>query len=103
MRKAGCEMKNILIIDGAENCEYAIFAVTEDEFTKIFPADGQNVEFVEDLVERIGDDGIASLMNPVWKREVKKPNANGIHGTLFYELYSKKKYYPTKNDQQMIT
>jgi hypothetical protein len=95
-------VKNILIIDGAENCEYAIYAVTEDEFTKIFPENRQNVEFIEDLVERIGDGGVASLMAPVWKREVKKPDVRGIHGTLFYQLYWKKKFYPTKNDQEMV-
>ena len=95
-------MKNVLIIDGAENCEYEIFAMTEDEFKVVFPGDRQNVEFIEDLVDRIGDDGVASLFKPVWRREVEKPDVMGIHGTLFYQLYSKKKFYPTKNDREMI-
>jgi len=95
-------MKNILIIDGAQNCEYAIYAATDEEFDKIFPAMGQNVEFIEDLEGRIGDDGIQSLMPPIWKREIKKPDVRGIHGTLFYQLYWKKKFYPTKNDQEMM-
>jgi hypothetical protein len=95
-------MKNVLIIDGAENCAYAIYAMTDDEFGVAFPGDKQNVEFIEDIVDRIGDDGVASLFNPVWKREVKKPNVMGIHGTIFYQLYWKKKFYPTKNDQEMV-
>ena|SRR5215831_6676640 len=95
-------MKNVLVIDGAENCEYQIFAMTDDEFSVVFPGDKQNVEFIEDLVDRIGDDGVAALLGPVWKREVKKPHVMGIHGTLFYQLYWKKKFYPTKNDQEMV-
>jgi hypothetical protein len=94
-------MKNVLIIDGAENCEYSIFAMTEDEFRVAFPGDRQNVEFIEDLVDRIGDDSVASLFKPVWQRKVRKPDVAGIHGTIFYQLYWKKKFYPTKNDQEM--
>jgi hypothetical protein len=95
-------VKNVLIIDGAENCEYAIFAMTEDEFSVVFPGDRQNVEFIEDLVDRIGDDGVAALLKPVWRRKVEKADVIGIHGTIFYQLYWKKKFYPTKNDQEMV-
>jgi hypothetical protein len=95
-------MKNVLIIDGAGNCEYSIFAMTEDEFRTVFPGERQNVEFIEDLVDRVGKDSVAPLLNPVWQREIKKPDVIGIHGTLFYQLYWKKKFYPTKNDQEMI-
>jgi len=94
-------MKNILVIDGAENCEYAIFSMSEDEFKIAFPGDRQNVEFIEDLVDRMGDDGVASLFKSVWRREVKKSDVIGIHGTIFFQLYWKKKFYPTKNDQEM--
>jgi hypothetical protein len=94
-------VKNVLIIDGAANCEYSIFAMTEDEFTTVFPGDRQNVEFIEDLVDRLGEDGVASLFKSVWQREVRKPDVMGIHGTLFYQLYWKKKFYPTKNDREM--
>jgi hypothetical protein len=96
-------MKNVLIIDGAENCEYQIFAMTHDEFKVVFPGDRQNVEFIEDLVDRISDDGVAAMLTPIWKREVKKPDVMGIHGTIFYQLYWKKKFYPTKNDREMIS
>jgi hypothetical protein len=95
-------MKNVLIIDGADNCEYAIFAMTDDEFKVVFPGERQNVEFIEDLVDRISEEGVASLFKAVWKRGVKKPDVVGIHGTLFYQLSWKRKYYPTKNDQEMI-
>lgn len=96
------EMKNVLIIDGAENCEYAIYSMTQEEFAVVFPENNQNVEFIEDLVDRVGDDGVANLLTPVWGRGVRKSEVNGIHGTLFYQLYWKKKFYPTKNDMEMV-
>lgn len=95
-------MKNIQVIDGAVNSEYAIYAVTDEEFAKIFPADGQNVEFIEDLRERLGEDEIDEVFRHVWGRRVDKPDVVGIHGTLFYELLEKKEYYPEKNDRTMI-
>lgn len=42
------------------------------------------------------------MMSEVWKRPVAKTDVVGIHGTLFYELGFKKKYYPTKKDSEMI-
>lgn len=95
-------MKNIQVIDGAENSEYAIYAVTDEEFALIFPADGQNVEFIEDLIERLGEDNADKVFEHVWGRRVDKLDVVGIHGTLFYELLEKKRYYPDKNDRTMI-
>ena len=37
-------MKNILVIDGAENCAYSVFQATEAEFRLIFPEDGQDTD-----------------------------------------------------------
>lgn len=95
-------MKNIQVIDGACNSEYAIYAVTDEEFASIFPAQSQNVEFIEDMLERLGSDETGRVFEHVWERRVEKPDVVGIHGTLFYELLEKKKYYPTKNDREMI-
>lgn len=96
-------MKNIQVIDGAENTEYAIYEVTDEEFLQIFPGERQNVEFIEDMFERLGDDECNKVFEHIWDRRVDKPKAFGIHGTLFYELLWKKKYYPTKNDTEMVT
>ena len=43
-------MKNIQIIDWAENCSFSICLVDDDDLALIFPAPEQDVEFVEDLV-----------------------------------------------------
>jgi len=91
-------LKNIQVIDGATNAAYTIFAVTEDEFRLIFPDDGQDIEIIEDMVERLGDDRVGEIMAPVWDREVRKPEVCGIHGTLFYGLPEKKKYYENKRE-----
>jgi len=38
----------------------------------------------------------------LWKRLVNKGEAQGIHGTLFYQLLHKKRYYPTKKESEMV-
>ena len=91
-------MKNIQVIDGAVNAAYTIFAVTEDEFCLIFPGDGQDIEVIEDMVARLGDDRVGKIMAPVWDREIPKPEVCGIHGTLFYGLAEKRKYYESKRE-----
>ena len=91
--------KNILVIDNAVNCVYDIFAVDDETFTIIFPND-QDIEFVEDLVLRIGDSEAGKLLQPVWKNRVRKVEVSGIHGTLFFDCLHKKQYYPTKRDEE---
>jgi hypothetical protein len=49
-------VKNIQIIDGADNATYSIFEATEDEFRTIFPGPGQDIEVVEDYGSRVGED-----------------------------------------------
>ena len=96
-------MKNVQIIDGADNCTYSIFAFSDEEFATVFPGEGQDIEFIEDVVARIGDKQVGKMLGPVWQRTVDKRDVNGIHGTFFYGLYFKKKYYPTKRDAEMIS
>ncbi len=97
------QMKNVQIIDGTNNCAYMIYAFTEDELTLIFPEPGQDVEFVEDAIDRIGVAEVGKALSEVWKRPVNKAELSGLHGTLFYELIGKKKYYPTKKEGEMVT
>ncbi len=94
-------MKNIQVIDRAENCTYSIFAATDEEFESIFP-NGADIEFVEDFIERAGDDTATRVTCELWKRPVQKDAAQGIHGTLFYQLAQKKRYYPTKKESEMV-
>jgi hypothetical protein len=94
-------MKNIQVIDGAENCVYDIFAATEDQFVLIFPR-GTDIAFIDEVYDRESPDLLDAAFREIWSRPVRKTDANGIHGILFYELESKKQYYPSRKDQEAI-
>ena len=94
-------MKNIQIIDGAQNCVYDIFAATDEEFATIFPP-GTDIAFINEVYER-GDGKLLDVVfDRIWQRRVKKADAQGIHGVVFYELDKKKAYYPTRKDEEAV-
>jgi hypothetical protein len=95
-------LKNIQVIDRAENSTYSIFAATDEEFEAIFPASA-DIEFVEDFFERVGEETATKITLELWKRPVAKKDVHGIHGTLFYQLTHKKRYYPTKKESEMVS
>lgn len=76
-------MKNVQIIDGANNATFSIFQATDEEFVAIFP-DGCDMELSEDFWERLGPTEAGRVLGPVWSRPILKRDAVGIHGTLFY-------------------
>lgn len=86
-------MKNVQIIDGADNATFSIFQATDEEFEAIFP-DGRDMEFIEDLVDRLGEKQAGALLAPLWDRPILKREIQGLHGTLFYEWADRKHYYP---------
>jgi hypothetical protein len=94
-------MRNVQVIDGAENCTYSIYAFTDRKFLKIFPTPEQDVEFIEDALERLGTEALDRILKKVWARPVRKPDVVGIHGTLFYELDHKKRFYPSKSESDV--
>ena len=77
-------MRNILIVDGAINATFSVFQATEEEFRAIFP-DDRDMEIAEDFVERVGEIHATEILTPIWQRPILKRDANGIHGTLFYD------------------
>lgn len=91
-------MKNIQIIDGADNCVYDIFAATEEEFELIFPT-GQDVAFIDEVLSRGPADALETAFSRIWQRRLRKHDAVGIHGLLFYDLDHKKQYYPARVDE----
>jgi hypothetical protein len=94
-------MKNIQVIDGAENSVYDIFSATDEEFALIFPA-GQDVAFIDEVMARGAEKRLDEVFTRIWQRRVPKRDAMGIHGLLFYELEHKKRYYPTRRDEEAI-
>ncbi|BCY02063.1 hypothetical protein [Stutzerimonas stutzeri] len=94
-------MKNIQVIDGATNCVYDIFAATDEEFNKIFPGD-TNIAFIDEVYAREDEIELDVIFNNIWRRPIKKSQAHGVHGTIFYELDEKKVFYPNRRDEDAI-
>ena len=94
-------MKNIMVIDGAENCVYDIFATPDDDFARIFP-EGTDIAFIEDIERRADADLVFGALKRTWPNRIAKREAVGIHGTVFYQLYAKRKYYPTLRDEEAV-
>ncbi|MBL0373022.1 hypothetical protein JJB09_13385 [Rhizobium sp. KVB221] len=83
-----------MIIDGAVNCTYEIFQATEEEFNLIFPLSSDLI-FIEDLMAaKKNKSELDSIFKNIWNRPIDKKNAVGIHGTIFYEQYYKKEFFP---------
>ena len=94
-------MKSIMVIDGAENCIYDIFATPDDDFVLIFP-DGTDIAFIEDIERRPNAELVFEALKRTWSNPIPKRDAAGIHGILFYQLYGKRKYYPTLRDEEAV-
>lgn len=94
-------MKNIQVIDAADNCAYDVFQATDREFEIIFPSASQDIQFAEDLPNT---SEVNEALNSIWQRlYYNKKDINGIHGTLFYQLIDKKAYYPNKRESDLTT
>jgi hypothetical protein len=96
-----CCMRNIQVIDDAENSVYDIFSATDDEFSLIFP-DGKDIAFIDEVYSRGNSAELDCAFENIWKRRIAKRDAMGIRGILFYELENKKVYYPTRRDEDAI-
>lgn len=77
-------MKNIQIIDGANNATFSAFQATEEEYAAIFPKDC-DMELVEDMIKRLGEKEAGRVLATLWNRPILKHDAMGLHGTLFYD------------------
>lgn len=94
-------MKNIQVIDAAENCVYDVFAATNEEFALVFP-EGQDIAFITEVYSRVSSVELDKAFAMIWTRRLPKAEVIGIHGTLFFELDHKMAYYPTRRDQEAI-
>jgi hypothetical protein len=82
-------MKFIQVIDNGENCTFPIFSATDIQFRFVFPADGQDLQFAEDLSEEAFD-----ALKSIWEKPVLKSKVKGVHGTLFYGFVEKRHHFP---------
>ena len=88
-------MKNVQVIDGADNCTFSIFQATDEEFGWLFPSPGQDIQFAEDIVIPAGH-----TLTGLWERPIRKADAMGIHGTIFYGFESKRRYFPVSKQEK---
>jgi hypothetical protein len=92
-------MKNIQIIDAAKNCVYDIFAATDEEFSLLFPPN-HDIAFIDEICSRVESISLEKTFSMIWSRRLRKCDAMGIHGLIFYDLDYKKSYYPTRCDEE---
>ena len=93
-------MKAIQIIDGADNCLYETYLAEDNEFNRLFPNE-MDIQFIEDIVARLGDDETSEILFRLWARPINKKQVKGIYGTIFYEQYYKNVYFPTRKEAEM--
>lgn len=93
-------MKAIQIIDGADNCLYETYLAEDNEFNRLFPNE-MDIQFIEDIVARLGDDETSEILSRLWARPINKKKVNGIYGTIFYGQYHKNVYFPTRKEAEM--
>jgi hypothetical protein len=91
-------MKNIQVIDGAQNCTFSIFEATDEEFARLFPEAGQEIQFADDLANLPAQDEVSAALKRIWERPIRKRDVRGIHGTLFYNLDHYKGLYREKRE-----
>ena len=93
------QFMNVQVVDSAINCVYDIFAVTPEEFSLIFEP-GADVAFIDEVCDRHDAAKLDAVFSRIWQRRIRKCEAVGIHGILFYELAVKKQLYPTRRDEE---
>ena len=95
-------MKNIQVIDAAMNCTFSIFQATDDEFALIFPEPGQDVQYAEDIADLPRQELVNAAVSAIWERPIRKRDAAGIHGTLFYQLERYRRFIAKSGKKQSI-
>jgi len=94
----GGGMKNIQVVDSALNCTFSVFQATDEEFALLFPEPQQDIQYAEDLASLPRQEEVEAALRRIWERPIRKQDAQGIHGTLFYELERYKTYYRAKRE-----
>ena len=81
------------IIDGALNATFSVFQATHEEFDAIFPG-GQDMEYIEDFLGRVDERQAEAILGSIWERPILKRDAQGVHGTLYYQWQDRRDYLP---------
>ena len=87
-------MKIIQVIDGADNATFSLFQATDDEFALLFPGEGQDMALSEDIETYDRAEQAYAAIQNIWERPILKRNAQGLHGTLFYDNERRRAHIP---------
>ncbi len=71
-------MKHVEIIDGALNSRFEIYAVSEEDFRRVFGS--KDEVYLEDLQESLQND--AAFWDQFYAQEVDRRTVFGIHGVF---------------------
>jgi hypothetical protein len=77
-----------------DNATFSVFQASDAEFNQIFPTIGQDMGFSEDFVQRVGEAQANLVLEAIWERPIHKRDANGIHGTIFFNSQSRRLHLP---------
>jgi hypothetical protein len=77
----GLALKNIMVVDGAENCVYDIFATPDDDFTLIFPQ-GTDIAFIEDIERRADAELVFEALKRTWSKLIVRNSDETQRGML---------------------
>ncbi len=87
-------MKNIQVIDSAENAAFDVFEISDEAFDQLFPRADQDIQFADEVDEETWK----NLAQSLWANRIEKPEVHGINGTLFFENDAQKRWYPNRKD-----
>lgn len=89
-------MKNIMLIDGASNCTFDVYRISEEHFKYLFPNEGQELEYIDALIEQHGEDPVDEAIKGIFEYcYMNKSWIEGIHGTLIYEYPQRRVHFPS--------
>jgi hypothetical protein len=92
-------MKNVQVIDDADNCTFPIFQFTEAQFELVFQNEAQDIAFIDEVLAALSDEQEALAFEGVWDRPISKSEIVGLHGTLFYGFAKKSKHFPASRTE----
>lgn len=94
-------MKNVQVIDGAQNATFSVFQATDEEFALLFP-NGTDVAFCGDVESRLTEKQQDDVFGALWSRPVDKKTIHGIHGTYFADLDERQFFFPTRMETEVL-
>ncbi|HVJ53282.1 MAG TPA: hypothetical protein VM689_12520 [Aliidongia sp.] len=87
------DLKTIQFIDGRLTGSFGFWRANPEEFSEIFPGDGQDIEIAAHLADRIGERA-DELLGAVLQRPILKQQLRGIDGTLLFEAEDRREFLP---------